>query len=264
MQGVQVVAPGRAEYLCAVPRSLLLVLLALTGCRSTTSLHVRVALPAADGTVEAARGVPLVALPYDRDSVIAALAARAASPRPDTSALDSLFGAFQRPFVAFAASNAHIRQLQDSLTRLKSQLDSMSREAAGYRVLYGTFVTLTSERTLAEHQRDSLQRSLSPARGALGPRADSLKAALRAWEDSTYRDYEQITQDLTRQSGRSAVTDTTSAQGTATLVLRKGRWWLYARSWDVADPNAEWYWNLPVQGDSITLTPANARHRPRY
>ncbi len=225
---------------------------------------MRVALPTADGTREPARGVPLVALPYDRDSVIAALAARAASPRPDMSRLDSLFAAFQRPFVAYAASNSRVNQLQDSLGRLKRQLDSLPREAAGYRVLYGTFVTVTSEHALAEHQRDSLQRSLATARGAFGPRADSLKGALRAWEDSTYRDYEQITQDLTRQSGRRAVTDTTSAQGTATLVLRRGRWWLYARSWDVADPNAEWYWNLPVQGDSITLTPDNARHRPRY
>jgi hypothetical protein len=32
----------------------------------------------------------------------------------------------------------------------------------------------------------------------------------------------------------------------------------------VTDPNAEWYWNVPVQGDSLILSPENGRRRPRY
>jgi hypothetical protein len=48
------------------------------------------------------------------------------------------------------------------------------------------------------------------------------------------------------------------------LRIGPGRWWIYARAWDVQDPNAEWYWNVPVEGDSVVLTPANARRRPRY
>ena len=36
----------------------------------------------------------------------------------------------------------------------------------------------------------------------------------------------------------------------AKLTLVPGRWWIYARSWDANDPNAEWYWNVPVDSDN--------------
>ena len=51
----------------------------------------------------------------DRDSVLAALEARAATPRPDTTALDSLFRAFQVPFASYAASIQRTDRLRDSL-----------------------------------------------------------------------------------------------------------------------------------------------------
>jgi len=247
-----------------VPRSLPVLLLVLAACQSTTRVHVRALIPAADGRIEPAPGVALVALPYDRDSIIAALTAKAAVPRPDVASLDSLFTRFQRPFAAYAVSAERVTQLQDSLGRIKQALDSLPRESPAYRMQYGSFVTLGTERAAAERQRDSLQRALTKARAAFDARSDSTRMALRAWEDSTYRDYEKITQQLSRDAGRQPATDTTGADGRATLVLRKGRWWIYARSWDALDPNAEWYWNVPVRGDSISLSPDNARRRPRY
>ena len=32
------------------------------------------------------------------------------------------------------------------------------------------------------------------------------------------------------------------------LRLKRGDWWVYARSWDPWDPNGEWYWNVPLRG----------------
>lgn len=241
-----------------------MLLLVLAACQGTTRVHVRARIPAADGRIEPAPGVALVALPYDRDSIIAALAARAASPRPDVSLLDTLFARFQRPFAAYAVAAGRAAQLQDSLARIKATLDSMPRESPAYRVLYGTFVTLGTERAAADRQRDSLQQALKRARAAFGASSDSTRMVLRAWEDSTYGDYEKITQELSRNAGRQPQADTTGADGGTSLVLKRGRWWIYARSWDALDPNAEWYWNIPVTGDSITLSPENARRRPRY
>jgi hypothetical protein len=206
----------------------------------------------------------VVALPYDRDSIIAALTVRAITPRPDVALLDSLFARFRRPFAAYAMAADKAARLQDSLGRVKVGLDSLPRESPAYRMLYGTFVALGIERAAADKQRDSLQRALKSARAAFGTRSDSTRAALRAWEDSTYRDYEKITQQLSRDAGLQPATDTTGVEGTAALVLKKGRWWIYARSWDALDPNAEWYWNIPVRGDSVSLSPENARRRPRY
>jgi hypothetical protein len=241
-----------------------MLLLVLAACQSTTRVHVRALIPSASGDVEPAPGVAVVALPYDRDSIIAALTARATSPRPDVAGLDSLFARFQRPFAAYAVAADRSARWQDSLARVKTALDSLPRESSAYRTLYGTFVTLGAERTAADRQRDSLQQALARARSAFDARSDSTRQALRTWEDSTYRDYEKITQELSRRAVLQPETDTTGATGATTLELKKGRWWIYARSWDALDPNAEWYWNVPVLGDSITLSPANARRRPRY
>jgi len=208
--------------------------------------------------------VVLVALPYDRDSIIAALTARAASPRPDVASLDSLFARFQRPFAAYAVAAGTATRLQDSLARMKTSLDSLPRESPAYRKLYGSFVSITTERAAADRRRDSLQQALKRARAAFDAPSDSTRMVLRAWEDSTYADYEKITQELASNTGLQPQTDTTGADGTTTLVLKKGHWWIYARSWDALDPNAEWYWNIPVRRDSVTLSPDNARRRPRY
>ncbi|HTO72270.1 MAG TPA: hypothetical protein VMJ30_00560, partial [Gemmatimonadales bacterium] len=56
----------------------------------------------------------------------------------------------------------------------------------------------------------------------------------------------------------------TGADGRLSVRLPKGRWWIYARAPDPADPNAGWYWNVPVRGDSIELDPGSAEHRPCY
>ena len=60
------------------------------------------------------------------------------------------------------------------------------------------------------------------------------------------------------------MTDTTGGDGWAHLTLAPGRWWIYARSWDATDPNAEWYWNVPVNADTLLLSSRTARRQPRY
>ena len=64
------------------------------GCRSQDPMRSRPRQP----------GVGVVALPYDRDSVLASLEARAGSPRPHTARLDTLFARFRGPFVAYTTA----------------------------------------------------------------------------------------------------------------------------------------------------------------
>ena len=73
----------------------------LTGCDGgSREVAVRVSIPDPASTETPAAGVGVVALPYDRDSVLESLEARAGSPRPDTAALDSLFARFRGPLTA--------------------------------------------------------------------------------------------------------------------------------------------------------------------
>jgi hypothetical protein len=208
--------------------------------------------------------VALIALPYDRDSVIAALEARAASPRPSTALLDSLFARFRDAYAAFATAEAELRVLQDSQAAATKRLEGLDRNSPAYREGSTALTAAARSRADAERRLAAAEARKQAARTAFGPSADSVRQALKGWEDSTYRDYERTTEGLARGSGVEPVTDTTGEDGHVTLTLRPSRWWIYARSWDVDDPNAEWYWNVPLTGDSVLLSPANGRRRPRY
>lgn len=239
----------------------------LAGCNTSTRVEVTAFIPDLTGTLAPAPGVAFVALPYDRDSLIAALDARAASPKPSTALLDSLYGRVRAPFAAFAAVSESVTVLQDSAARLKVSLETLSRESPQYRAGYSAFLEVTAARTAALARQAAARRMLDRARDAAAPQIDSARTALRAWEDSAYRDYETLTSELLRRSAVQAVADTTDARGAATVILprgRDGRWWIYARTWDSGDPNAEWYWNVPVAGDTVVLGPDNARRRTKY
>lgn len=194
-------------------------------------------------------GVGVVALPYDRDSVLRQLEARAQTPRPDTAPLESLFAAFRGPFTAYSAVTLRLGKLRDSVADAKGDPDSLRLADS-----------LRATEARAERARAELDR----ARRDFVGRSDSLRRRMRQWEDSTYQGWDSVVQGLARRSGRTAVTDTTGSQGWAHLRLAPGRWWVYARSWDAEDPNAEWYWNTPVTEDTLLLSSRTARRQLRY
>ena len=197
-----------------------LALLIVAACGRTTTVVV-VALQGADGRETPVAEQAMVLLPYDRDSVTAALTAAWPTPRPDTLPLARL-------------------------------LDSLS---AGYARF----------RTAAPAAKEEARRAMERERAALEPRVAALRAEQRAWRDSAWRSYDSLTFALIRRLARDPFADTTDASGAAVVCpSRPGPWWVTLTAWDAADPNAEWYWNLPLTGDTLRLTTANAVHRRRY
>jgi hypothetical protein len=239
-------------------------LLGLTGCEKPRHLAVRVSIPGPDTVETPVTGVGLVALPYDRDSVLRELESRARTPRPAKAPLESLFAEFRGPFANYSAATFRLGKLRDSLAAAKGELDTLRRDAPAYGQVYAMFGrlsdTLKAEQDRAERARAELDR----ARRSFVARSDSLRLGMRQWEDSTYQGYDSIVQGLARRAGREPATDTTGADGWAHLTLAPGRWWLYARSWDATDPNGEWYWNVPVDADTLLLSSRTARRQPRY
>jgi hypothetical protein len=242
----------------------LVALAGLTACERPRDVAVRVSIPGPDSVETPVTGVGIIALPYNRDSVLAALEQRASSARPDTAALDSLFRAFRVPFASYAAAVQRTEVLRDSLERLRLALDSMPRNTPEYRERYAAFSRLDDSLAAARKTSERARQGLDRARAEFAERGDPLRARIRHWEDSTYRGYDSIVENLARSQGRDAVTDTTGSTGWAHLTLPSGRWWIYARAWDTSDPNAEWYWNVPVQEDTVLLSSRTGRRRPRY
>jgi len=236
----------------------------LTACERPRDVAVRVSIPGPDSVETPVTGIGLVALPYDRDSVLRALEAASPAPRPDTAELQRLFREFRAPFTAYTGTVFAAGQLRDSLDRHKAQLDSLPRSTPEYRERYAEFTRMTDSLAALRKRAEQSREALDRARATFVERSDTLRAAIRHWEDSTYSGYDSITRALASQRHRDPVTDTTGADGWAHFSLAPGRWWIYGRSWDATDPNAEWYWNVPVDGDTILLSSRTGQQRPRY
>lgn len=227
-------------------------------------MAVRVSIPDADALETPAAGVGVIALPYDRDSVLASLEARAASPRPSTAALDSLFARFRGPFTRYTRLAYAASRLRDSLNVLRKAHDTLPADSPQRRTLATRLRQLTDSLAMAERSTLRARGDLDRARTEFVRRSDSLRARVRQWEDSTYRGWDSVVHSLTTARGREAATDTTGDTGWAQFTLRPGPWWLYARAWDTSDPNAEWYWNVPVTQDTVLLSSRTGERRPRY
>jgi hypothetical protein len=235
----------------------------LAAC-SRREVKIEVVIPGPDSVDAPVARLGLVALPYDRDSVIAALEAKHPRPAAITHQLDSLFQAFRAPFAVYASAAYRVQTLEQSLGRLRLRLDSLPRASATYDSLYRDFTRLTdSVATARDRRRDGLEE-LAIARASMGFRIDSLRQLMSGWEDSTYRGYDSITKALGSGLGNAPIADSTGADGRVTIRLPAGRWWIYARSWDAWDPNSEWYWNVPATGDRLVLDRSNGRRLPRY
>lgn len=240
-----------------------LLFLSLAACDGR-EVTIEVAIPGPDSVDAPVARLGLVALSYDRDSVLRAL--EAANPRPATLTrpLDSLFALFRVPFAAYARAAYDVQTRERALNLLGQRLDSLPRGSAEYDSLYRRFAAGSDSLARARDRRDQAQRTLAVARNRLGPTLDSLRGLMARWEDSTYREYASITARLSSSLGREAIADSTDAWGKATLKLPAGDWWIYAHSWDAWDPNSQWYWNVPVTGDRVVLDRTTGRRTPRY
>jgi len=236
----------------------------LSACNSGREVQIEVAIPGPDSVDAPVAHLQLIALPYDRDSVLAVFAQRSPRPERETRQLDTLFAAFRIPFGTYAAAAYRLQSLQRSAAYLKARLDSLPRESPAYDSLYRLFAGGTDSIAGAQKRRDAAQRELSIARAKLSPRIDSLRQLMSHWQDSTYRGYDSITKVLGSGIGREPIADSTGADGKVTLHIPPGSWWIYARSWDAWDPYSEWYWNVPVTGERVVLDRSNGRRQPRY
>lgn len=197
----------------------MVVAMGLVACRPAGTVVVLTSTDAAGRPVPVA-SMPLVLLPYDRDSVADALAA-AGPPRPDTL--------------------PEARLLDSLRTAYRATLQSGGPERAAAKARF--------ERL----------------RAALAPRLDSLRLLQQGWRAAVYGGYDTLTLALTHRLLRDPFADTTDSRGIAVVRPRNaGPWWVTVATWDATDPYADRYWNLPLTGDTLRLTPANASRRTRF
>jgi hypothetical protein len=178
--------------------------------------------------------------------------------------LDTLFAQFRGPFTRYTRISYALSSLRDSLDQRRHRLEDLPPGSAQHRKEADRVRSLTDSVSRLEVQAERARRELAQARTRFVNRSEPLRAAVRQWQDSIYRGYDSIVEGLARARGREASTDTTDNTGWAHFTLRPGRWWLYAQAWDTGDPNSAWYWNVPVEDDTVLLSSRTGRRRPRY
>ncbi|MGD2153488.1 MAG: hypothetical protein PVG79_09480 [Gemmatimonadales bacterium] len=243
----------------------LAALIALAACSRSTQLAVRAASEGAEGEVTGHAQLIIRALPYDRDAIFSALAARATEPEPqppeDLIALrDSVSAARQRWTEAEASWNAMRSELQ-SLTDRMRDMDRASRE---YADLYRRFDELDPQVSRLERLQTRYFDEFTGLQGTYRARADSFNAVLQAWEERAFEDYGEVTDSLVEVLGE-ALEDTTDGSGWAFFALPRGDWWIHTRTVLVFE---ELYWNVPYESgggvDTLVIDESNAEVRPIY
>ncbi len=209
-------------------------------------------------------GAVVAALPYDRDSLIRTMELRAPSGRPHTQALDSLFQAFHGPFLDMSRAAWLVEQTGRRLDSVTAALSAAAPASPAALELTGMRKTLTDSLTRQSAGLERARTALGAARDTLWPRIERLRQEARAWEHTTYAGYDTLSRSQTTGRMRMITSDTTGAAGWASLTINQGTWWIHARSPDPQDPNFEWYWNVPLVDDTVRLSPATGRRRPRY
>jgi len=245
-------------------RSLPMVALTLAAC-GPDRVAIRVTIPDQAGAEMPLPGVRFIILPYDRDSILAVLERQAPSPRPSTTRLDSLFQTFRGPFTAAVERATDRDRLLAARDSVAARLEALGRDTPEYVQLFARYQALRDSAERAAAAAEQARRALDRVRRDVMPEADSLRARVSAWEDTAFRAYDSITARLAGPLARvEAITDSTGADGWVTVEVPSGAWWVYARAINVQDPNAEWYWNVKIEGDTVRLSPSNGRSRPRF
>lgn len=244
---------------CALALSCLL----LACGRSTRDVVVELELPGPDGVTAPLAGQPIIALPYDRDSLIAVLEAHA-NPRPHAATLDSLYDRFLPPYREVNRLGLAVRAQETEVHQLRSELDSLGRGTPEYARAFGRERQASDSLAGLRRALEKARMELLATRRQLQPRIDSMRVAVRAWEDRTYAGYDTLTTNLAESRLATPAMDTTDASGRARFTLPAGNWWIYARAWHATDPNREWYWNVRVVQDTIRLNTQTGSQRSRY
>ena len=225
---------------------------------------MQILVPDLEGVETPLPGIVIVALPYDRDSILTTLEQRAATKRPHTQTFDSLFQAFRGPFLTFARAAWQVEQATRLRDTLIARRGATAPGSPGAKELDARVRALDDSLERLRPELERARTALGAARDTLWPRIEEVRGETKRWEATTYAGYDTIVRTLTRDRLRQGVADTTGATGWATLRLTPGTWWITARSPDPQDPNLEWYWNVPATGDTVRLNPAIGRHLPRY
>lgn len=252
-------------------KSRVLGIAAIIGAATTFACTGQVAVQAtvdnAEGGVTPLKELPLRALPYDRDAIFDSLRSAYSMPEPTPpDSLNALQAAIQQANDEWTTAEARWNAARDSLRALKTKLDNTPRSSGEYRLLFRDFGDQEQRERTTQQQSQAAFRRYTELQERYTAQAAAYKLQHEQWADEAYARIDEVIAAHIKELGRDEVADTTDANGTALLKLKKGQWWIYAYYPLVYE---ELYWNMPVEvagGDPavVTLNRESAKKRPIF
>jgi hypothetical protein len=230
------------------------------GCGEVVApVTVSVQAPNRQGEVVPIPGAELTLLPFDIDSVYAALEEKnQAGPQPSSDAVESLYQAFYQADTSLISADSLVAERQRGLEGISDRASPEYREAfAAYQ--------------RAQDRRDSLATAEDSTEARYVPAREAYNRARGTWEAAAWDGFGPISEQF--YSGVAPPRDSvgeelgfkhrTGEDGTFTVNLAEGRWWVAGRVAVPGSPHEVYRWNVPitVEGDPerVELTGDNAK-----
>ncbi len=240
----------------AVP--LLAILPLLTACGSRITVQVT----ADEAAAEPVNDLEVQFIPFDRDSLFAAIIGQAATPEPTIPAdLEEASLTEQELRDSWSTAESSWNNVRDSMRSITTRLESLDDRSREYRELFDQFGDLEDRERALNRQRQAAFDEFSEMQQATQQRVDSICIVIDSWEEAAFAGYGDIEGDLLMSLGREVMADTTDADGVAWAAASGGPWWVHAR---VNTAAGELYWNVMVDeasSDTLRLAPGNAELR---
>lgn len=225
-----------------------------------TSLTVEVRTEGADGATAPVENLAVEILPYDRDSLFAAMAAAADTPEPQVpAAIQARLDSVRALQATWRDVESRWNEVRDSLRTISERIEGLDRRSREYREAFDRFNSMEGRERSLNRQRQTAFDAFTELQSVTQGQLDSVRAVIESWEDVAFADFADIQASLLDALGQEIHYDTTDAQGMFTTTLPSGDWWVHTR---VTVPEGELYWNVLTGGvDTLRLTPDNAERR---
>lgn len=244
------------------PALLIGAVLALAGCGGST-VTVEVVADGPAGPVPQAN-TEVRFFPFDRDSVFDVLDSQASTPRPEVSEeMLATFGEIASLQEQWRTKEREWSEGRDQLQSLSDELQGLDRRSRDYMQKYEQFGNLEQQVNRLDSEKVALFEQFTGLQESVAARVDSFRIARDSWEESTYADYFDIEQEILRTGKTEVLADTTGVDGTVTVKVPSGTWWVVSRT---PTPRGELYWNIridPSQIETLRLSVENGEDRVR-
>lgn len=203
--------------------------------------------------------------PFDRDSVFDVMDSQASMPKPQVSEdMLATFAEISDLQEQWRMKEREWSEGRDQLQSLSEELQGLDRRSRDYMQKYEQFGNLEQQVNRLDAEKVALFEQFTGLQESVAARVDSFRIARDSWEESTYADYFDIETEILRAQKTEVLADTTGAEGTVTVNVPSGDWWVVSR---IPTARGEMYWNVridPAGIETLRLSAENGEDRVRF